>query len=120
METFGTLLKDPAHWEFELFLMLLFDGLIGAVVWPLIKNHIHRDLKKHNTELDRAFKSGYVKAQQDEEDMRSGRARARMVDNGEICEHDVSRRLCALCRAGACLRCNEQGQAIRGGGFFDH
>jgi len=43
-ETFWMLLRDPAHWEFELFLMLVFDVLIGAVLWGrFIKPHIHRD-----------------------------------------------------------------------------
>ncbi len=44
-ESFWVLLKDPAHWEFELFLMVVFDGLIGAIAWPLIKRHIHRDVR---------------------------------------------------------------------------
>jgi hypothetical protein len=37
-ETFLTLLKDPAHWQFELFLIAIFDGLIGLLIWPKIKN----------------------------------------------------------------------------------
>jgi hypothetical protein len=37
-ETFLTLLKDPAHWEFEIFLIVLFDGLLGLIIWPKIKN----------------------------------------------------------------------------------
>lgn len=36
-ETFWTLLCNPAHWEFELFLMFLFDVVIGLVLWPLLK-----------------------------------------------------------------------------------
>jgi len=35
-ETFWTLLKDPAHWQFELFLIFLFDVLIGALIWPYL------------------------------------------------------------------------------------
>ncbi len=46
-ETFWTLLHDPAHWAFELFLMALFDGVIGALVWPYVRthwiHHIERD-----------------------------------------------------------------------------
>ncbi len=38
-ETFWTLLHDAAHWEFEIFLMLVFDGLVGAMLWPFIKKH---------------------------------------------------------------------------------
>ena len=47
-ETFFTLLKDPAHWMFEIFLMLIFDGLIGVVVWPRLKNW-----RKHHTSDDK-------------------------------------------------------------------
>ena len=36
-ETFFTLIKDSAHWEFEIFLMIFFDGLIGVLIWPKIK-----------------------------------------------------------------------------------
>lgn len=46
LETFGTLLRDPNHWAFELLGMALFDGLIGAILWPLIKRHFHQDLHK--------------------------------------------------------------------------
>lgn len=49
VETFWTLLHDTAHWEFEIFLMILFDGLIGYVgfklLWPRIKAHFHEDLQ---------------------------------------------------------------------------
>lgn len=33
-ETFWTLLHNVAHWEFEIFLMLLFDVVIGLIIWP--------------------------------------------------------------------------------------
>ena len=50
VETFWTLLRDAAHWEFELFLMLLFDGVIGLLLWPFIrkhwKHHVRRDHKE--------------------------------------------------------------------------
>lgn len=36
-ETFWTLLQDPAHWEFELFLIFIFDVLLGLLIWPQIK-----------------------------------------------------------------------------------
>lgn len=39
-ETFWTLLKDPAHWMFELFLIALFDGLVGLILWPKIKKFL--------------------------------------------------------------------------------
>jgi hypothetical protein len=51
-ETFWTLLRDRAHWEFELFLMLLFDVAIGAVAWPFVKrhwdHHVARDKEEGN------------------------------------------------------------------------
>ena len=42
-ETFWTLLHDSAHWEFELLVgfleMVVFDGLIGLLLWPSLKKH---------------------------------------------------------------------------------
>ncbi len=38
-ETFWSLLHDKAHWEFEIFLMVIFDLVLGALVWPFIKKH---------------------------------------------------------------------------------
>ena len=51
-ETFWTLLHDKAHWEFEGFLTLLFDGVLGGLVtyfiWPKIMEHwkCHTQKKK--------------------------------------------------------------------------
>jgi hypothetical protein len=39
-ETFWTLLKDPAHWAFEIFLIALFNGLLGLIIWPRIKKFL--------------------------------------------------------------------------------
>lgn len=36
-ETFWTLITDLAHWEFEIFLIIIFDLVIGALIWPKIK-----------------------------------------------------------------------------------
>lgn len=52
-ETFWTLLHDKGHWEFELFVgfveMLVFDVLVGLLLWPFIKKHWkhHIDRDKH-------------------------------------------------------------------------
>lgn len=35
-ETFIGLLRDKAHWEFEVFLMLLFDGILAGM-WNLYR-----------------------------------------------------------------------------------
>jgi hypothetical protein len=39
-ETFWTLFTDLAHWEFEIFLIILFDGLLGLIIWPRIKKFL--------------------------------------------------------------------------------
>lgn len=48
-ETFWSLLRDGAHWQFELFLMVVFDGVVGGLAWPFIKrhwkHHLMRDLR---------------------------------------------------------------------------
>jgi hypothetical protein len=49
-ETFWTLLHSLGHWEFELFLMVLFDGIIGALAWPFIKRHWEHHLKRDKKE----------------------------------------------------------------------
>ena len=36
MESFWDLLKDPAHWEFEIFLIIIFDVIVGIFIWPFI------------------------------------------------------------------------------------
>lgn len=57
-ETFYTLLKDPNHWLFELFLMFLFDGVIGLVLWPCIKKFFlhHRSDDQKLEELEKRVK----------------------------------------------------------------
>ena len=56
-ETFWTLLRDRAHWEFELFLMVLFDGLIVGLLWPFARlhwrHHIDRDKREGGIVPDR-------------------------------------------------------------------
>jgi hypothetical protein len=49
-ETFWTLLHNAAHWEFELFLMVLFDLVLGAVIWPLVKKHWTHHLERDKKE----------------------------------------------------------------------
>lgn len=53
-ESFQELFMSPGHWEFEIFLMILFDFIFGFLIWQkLIKPHIHRDIKhaEHDHEL---------------------------------------------------------------------
>lgn len=49
-ETFGTLLHNAAHWEFELFVMIVFDGLVLGLVWPFVKKHIRHHLDRDERE----------------------------------------------------------------------
>jgi len=50
-ETFWTLLCSPAHIELELFLMFVVDGLLGALLYPLlIKPRIQRWKKHHKND----------------------------------------------------------------------
>ena len=44
-ENLGTLLADPNHWIFEIFLMVIFDGVVGALAWPFIKKHWKHHLR---------------------------------------------------------------------------
>lgn len=48
-ETFWTLLRDSAHWEFEIFLMILMDGVILGILWPFLRKHWN-----HHVAHDRA------------------------------------------------------------------
>lgn len=61
-ETFWTLLHDPAHWQFEIFLMIIFDLFVGALLWPRVRKwlHIHAkedakiaELEKRITQLEK-------------------------------------------------------------------
>lgn len=45
-ETFRTLLFDVAHWEFEIFVTLVFDGLVLGLLWPFIRRHWNHHLNR--------------------------------------------------------------------------
>ena len=49
-ETFWTLLHNKAHWEFEGFLMILFDLIIGGIAWPFVKKHWRHHLERDREE----------------------------------------------------------------------
>lgn len=50
-ESFMDLARSLSHWEFEFMLMVIFDGLIGAIAWPMLKkhwgHHLARDQKEN-------------------------------------------------------------------------
>ena len=54
-ETFWTLFTDVAHWEFELFLIFLFDVLVGILVWPRVRKFLlhHKSDDERIVELER-------------------------------------------------------------------
>ena len=56
-ETFWTLLRDPAHWEFEMFLMLLFDGLIFGLLFPFVRVHW-----RHHIDRDKREKAAFLES----------------------------------------------------------
>ena len=45
MNEFLHLLADPAHWLFEGVSDLVLGVLFGAVIWPRIRAHFHRDIE---------------------------------------------------------------------------
>ena len=59
METFFDLLKDPAHWEFEIFLIVIFDVIIGFFIWPFVKKGLihHKSDHERLEDLEREIKN---------------------------------------------------------------
>ena len=49
MQTFLDLLRDPAHWEFELFLIFVFDVIVGLIIWP----YVQKALVHHKSDHER-------------------------------------------------------------------
>jgi len=47
-ESYGSLMRNGNHWEWELTLSLaeifIIDGILGLLIWPAIKRHIHDDV----------------------------------------------------------------------------
>jgi len=58
METFLDLLKDPAHWYFELLLIVIFDVIIGLLIWPFIQKALihHKSDHERLEDLEREVK----------------------------------------------------------------
>ncbi len=59
METFFDLLKDPAHWEFELFLIVIFDIIVGIFIWPFVQKALthHKSDHERLEDLEREVKA---------------------------------------------------------------
>jgi hypothetical protein len=45
-ETFLSLLRDRAHWEFEIFVTLVIDGLVLGILWPFLRKHWYHHLNR--------------------------------------------------------------------------
>ena len=56
-ETFWTLLRNAAHWEFEIFLMLLFDGIIVGLCWPFARKHWQHHIARDRAEVTGAMQT---------------------------------------------------------------
>lgn len=54
-ETFTSLLRDRAHWEFELFVgfveMVVFDVLILGVLWRFVSKHWQHHLARDRADV---------------------------------------------------------------------
>ncbi len=51
-DSFNQLVRNGPHWELELFIgsiqMLVFDIIVGALVWPRIKHRINRSIQSEH------------------------------------------------------------------------
>ena len=59
MESFFDLLKDPAHWEFEIFLIIVFDVIVGVIIWPFLQKALSHHKSDHERleDLERIVES---------------------------------------------------------------
>jgi hypothetical protein len=57
-ETFWTLVTDLAHWQFELFLIFIFDVVVGVLIWPQLKKWFrhHKEDDERLQELEERVK----------------------------------------------------------------
>lgn len=44
VETFWSLVTDIAHWELEVFIMVVVDGIALGLAWPWLKKHYSHHL----------------------------------------------------------------------------
>lgn len=59
-ETFFSLLRDAAHWEFEIFLMVLFDGIILGILYPFVSKHLKHHLARDKREAQPIPADGFL------------------------------------------------------------
>ena len=46
-ETFWELLTDPAHWYFEFLLIIIFDVIVGLLIWPFVRKGLMHHKSDH-------------------------------------------------------------------------
>lgn len=49
---YWSILTDPAHMAVEITLMVVFDGLLLGLLWPLIRHFIDSKLRAQHTQFD--------------------------------------------------------------------
>ena len=49
-ETLWVLLHDAPHWEFEIIVNIVFDGLVLGTALPFIKKHVRHHLERDKRE----------------------------------------------------------------------
>lgn len=51
-ETFTELVTDPAHWQFEIFTLIVLDGLFLGLAYPLFRRWLKAHDAKHHPKND--------------------------------------------------------------------
>jgi hypothetical protein len=52
LHEYWSILTDPAHVSVEITLMILLDGLLLGVLWPLIRRYLNHILERQHAALD--------------------------------------------------------------------
>lgn len=52
LHDYWSILTDPAHVAVEVTLMIVLDGLLLGVLWPLIRAYLHHVLERQHAALD--------------------------------------------------------------------
>lgn len=52
LHEYWSILTDPAHVAVEVTLMILLDGLLLGVLWPLIRAYVNHVLERQHAALD--------------------------------------------------------------------
>ena len=50
-ETFWTLLRDAAHWQFEIFLTLLTEAVTAGIGWLIVRKHWRHHIARDQRDI---------------------------------------------------------------------